>query len=585
MHFSRMAIGLTASLVAAGAVALPAGPATAAPTDCPTALPTAQAVDGLTGTGYTVERGTTPEPFSANVLGRVADGIAPGIDMILADLSSPALTRAGGVWQGMSGSPVYAADGRLIGSVSYGLASTSTIAGLTPAADMQKLLDLSTASVRGAAAKVATRPKISVSSTIAKRLAGTGEVSAAEASGGFELLKMPMTITGASGARYSKYVKHLQKLAPNTKIRTAGAQATAAAASPSDITAGSNIAAALSYGSVTLAGVGTTTFVCAGKAVGFGHPFNSAGAVQYSAHTADAVTVQPDILSPFKVANPGGVVGVVDQDRTTGIRAVLGSTPSTFNITTRLNVPGGAPASGSTAVVYQPAAPDLAAIHTMTMIDSLRQSFGPGSAALRFTVTGTRANGASFTVSVKDHIADPGDLSGAVASRLFDVVSPLINQPYEKITLTGVSVTGEVTDDVNLYRVTSFKVANSKGTWIKAPSTIKVSQGHVIKTQVTLTKYQSTTKIVVPISVRAPAGTSGLTGTLDVAGGPTFEGTPDEVTSFPSLLKALAAQPGSDQLTEILTLETGNKPLKVTSAKHIAGGVDFYSQQYEVLVK
>ena len=58
------------------------------------------------------------------MLGRITDGIAPGVDMILADVSSPALTRAGGVWAGMSGSPVYTADGRLIGSVSYGLAAS-----------------------------------------------------------------------------------------------------------------------------------------------------------------------------------------------------------------------------------------------------------------------------------------------------------------------------------------------------------------------------------------------------------------------------------------------------------------------------
>src|SRR4051812_43125395 len=99
MTRSRLATGLLASAVMSGAlVALPAVAAQAAPTDCPTAFPTASAVDGVTGTGYTVERGTTPEPFSARILGRINDGIAPGIDMIMADLTSPALTRSGGVW-------------------------------------------------------------------------------------------------------------------------------------------------------------------------------------------------------------------------------------------------------------------------------------------------------------------------------------------------------------------------------------------------------------------------------------------------------------------------------------------------------
>src|SRR3954454_7416981 len=41
----------------------------------------------------------------------------------------------------MSGSPVYAEDGRLIGAVSYGLAfGPSPVAGVTLAADMQQLL-------------------------------------------------------------------------------------------------------------------------------------------------------------------------------------------------------------------------------------------------------------------------------------------------------------------------------------------------------------------------------------------------------------------------------------------------------------
>src|SRR5688572_20212237 len=134
MTRSRLASGVLVSAVISGAlVAIPGVAARAATTECPTALPTASAVDGLSGIGYTVERGTTPAPFTATVLGRITDGIAPGIDMIMADLESAALTRAGGVWAGMSGSPVYTSDGKLIGAVAYGLAASSPIAGITPA--------------------------------------------------------------------------------------------------------------------------------------------------------------------------------------------------------------------------------------------------------------------------------------------------------------------------------------------------------------------------------------------------------------------------------------------------------------------
>src|SRR6185312_5852846 len=97
--------------------------------------------------------------------------------MIMADLDSPALTRAGGVWAGMSGSPVYTADGRLIGSVSYGLAASSPIAGITPAA---------------------AKAKIKVSATTARRIAKTGDVSAAVADDGFVQLKVPVSVSGAT---------------------------------------------------------------------------------------------------------------------------------------------------------------------------------------------------------------------------------------------------------------------------------------------------------------------------------------------------------------------------------------------------
>lgn len=83
--------------VAANLVDLPA---------CPEALPTAEVVKGTVGRGLTVEQGSVPEEFTATVLGRITDGIAPGIDMIIADVESPAVARAGGIWAGMSGSPV-----------------------------------------------------------------------------------------------------------------------------------------------------------------------------------------------------------------------------------------------------------------------------------------------------------------------------------------------------------------------------------------------------------------------------------------------------------------------------------------------
>ncbi|HYF72274.1 MAG TPA: hypothetical protein VD864_05610, partial [Nocardioides sp.] len=99
------------------------GPAQAADPagDCATPYPVADLVDEQPVTGLTVSRGTTPEGFTGEVIGVLDDGVAPGVDMVMVRLTSPEIDRVG-IWQGMSGSPVYAADGRLIGAVAYGLA-------------------------------------------------------------------------------------------------------------------------------------------------------------------------------------------------------------------------------------------------------------------------------------------------------------------------------------------------------------------------------------------------------------------------------------------------------------------------------
>src|SRR4051812_6943313 len=190
---------VAAALGAAVVATLTAAPAQAdpppSPVDCPTALPTSDAVDGLTGTGWTAERGTTPEPFTATVLGRLTDGIAPGVDMIMAELDSPALQRAAGAWAGMSGSPAYTAGGPLIGSGTYCPAASAPIAGIPPAESLQTLL---TDDPDDAAARQARR--VPVPTKLAQRLSRAGDVTTAVAAQGFSRLRTPIVVSGASGA-------------------------------------------------------------------------------------------------------------------------------------------------------------------------------------------------------------------------------------------------------------------------------------------------------------------------------------------------------------------------------------------------
>ncbi|GAB6898759.1 SpoIVB peptidase S55 domain-containing protein [Kineosporia succinea] len=539
MNRSRAAGGLITAVAVSGMlVALPATSSFAAAKNCPTALPTAQVVDGLKGTGYTVERGTQAEEFTAEVLGRVTDGIAPGVDMIMAEVDSPALERAGGVWAGMSGSPVYTSDGKLIGSVSYGLAASSKIAGITPAADLLAL--------RGGTAGT---PKVAVSSARAARIARTGEVSVKVAARGFERLPVPVTVTGAAQKNGGRFLSEITKASGATVHRSTARISARAKSTPGEIFAGSNYAAALSYGDVSAVGLGTTTYVCGTTAVAFGHPFNNVGKAEYSVHPATAVYVQADPNDgPFKVGNPGGVVGTVTHDGTIGLRSTLGTTPRhTYPITTSLKK-GSKTFTGKTVGVYQPVAGDVAATHLMGAIIKANGAQSGGTASLTYTITGTRDGGKKFSLSRSETYADATDIGFAAADSLYGTLVPLVEQEYETVDITGITIRGTVTSTYKPYRVTKVETRKS-GRWVALKGTQKVRSGAKLPLRATLSVYRdSSKKVTVPLTVAVPKKSKGWSGSLSVGDASSVLPGAKEPNSLTSLLAQLRSTPPNDTL-------------------------------------
>ena len=530
------ALGLTALVTTA-----PPAAAVSGPIACPSALPTPQAVDGLAGTGYTVERGTTPEPFTAEVLGRITDGIAPGVDLIIAELDSPALRRAGGVWQGMSGSPVYTSDGRLIGAVSYGLSlGPSRIAGLTPGSDMKALVaDRATA---------AARPAQRVAVPDGQAVAG---MSAAQASGGFGRLQVPLSLSGAGSPSAQRLVDRLSARVPSARVLTGGAPAPATSAAPSSITAGGNLAAALSTGDISFSGVGTTTLVCDGTVVGFGHPMLWQGVSAYTMHPATAVYVQEDpTLAPFKVANPGGVAGTVDRDRLTGIRGRFGVAPAGLVVKSVLTAPGGTTRTGTTRITDRTYAPDLAAIHTLVNAELALRASGGGSATTTLTVRGTRAGGVPFTLERRIAVADSWSVGFALADDVYATLTDLVSQPFERVRLSSIAIEGRVTSAVEQYRVTALRV--KQGDRFVVPpreGSLVARAGRPLPVRLTLTPYQGVGgDRTVDLRVTPPAGAAGKTLGLEVEGGDEgrYGGEPfeqhDEASSLDEVLQRLASQ-------------------------------------------
>src|SRR3954470_12160189 len=253
MHNASAPIGraVTAlALTATGLSGLAAvAPSVSATDGCPAAAPLSAATRDAPVNGVTVSSGTDPAPFTGSVIGVLNDGIAPGLDLILATLDSPELERVGGIWAGMSGSPVYTEDGRLLGAVSYGLSvGPSRVAGITPAEQMYALLDqgVTASTARSAATRASLTPQLRSAAV------QSGAATQTQADGGMTRLPIPLAVSGLTPERRADS-RVLSRLAPaGTRVYAAASAPAPTSSTLADpgttIAPGSNLAAGLSYG-------------------------------------------------------------------------------------------------------------------------------------------------------------------------------------------------------------------------------------------------------------------------------------------------------------------------------------------------
>lgn len=542
-----LATAATLTLGAAAGASLVAGPAQsadpAAPAaDCATPFPVSELQEGAAVTGRTVTRGTTPTGFTGEVLGVLEDGIAPGVDMVMVDLDSEELDRVGGIWQGMSGSPVYAEDGRLIGAVAYGLSEgPSPIAGVTPFEQMDDYLG-TTAPPRS----------VRLGDKDARTVAARTGMSRAEAARGFSELATPIGVSGLSPRRLAqlkaKGVRFVDKSA--YVLGRAGGNAPGA----ETVVAGGNVAASAAYGDITLAGVGTATSVCGDRVVGFGHPMAYFGATTEGLHPASAIYVQPDSAgAPFKVANVAPPVGTVTDDRTTGITGTFGPLPASTLLESTATF-GSRTKSLTTAV----SVPEVTGAATFYQLISAQDAAvdGPakGSELLSWEVTGTDG-GTPFTLTYTDRFTST-DLTDEPPYSVATLMEELT--ALEGVTVTGVRTTADLTSDLRRHKLVRLEQrrGGTRGTWVTVdednPAVARAGKPAVFR--VVLGGSAGTvTRQLAPIVM--PRGARSQLALMTIAaggGGDDFYDGPydgeDTEQSVATIRAALAAQPRQDQV-------------------------------------
>lgn len=527
-------LALLASTLTAPAHAAPA--AAVAPDQCPAPVPLASVSRGMVGQGLTVVQGSTPEPFDVEVLGVLDDGLGADRDLILIKVSDQpgrhVVDQGAGIWAGMSGSPVYV-DGKLLGAVAYGFtAAPSAIGGVTPAEDMQEMLTLGGAAPAQARVAAAKAPRtVTLPRELRRELAAKSQEATPR--GALKRLVTPVSVSGLSGRRLDRLQGATDAAGLGVKLQAGSRASSTAAAAPASLQAGGNFAAALSYGDLTWAGVGTTTAVCGNQVLAFGHPFDSwmgpQGPIHYGASDADAVTVvKDDTFGSFKLANISPPQGTVDQDRFAGVRGNLGTLPAMADVTTLIhNRDTGKSRSGLTRVADPASLPGLLVGAVWSNYDAVFDEWGDGTATSEWTITGTRAGGRPFSVSRANQWASKGDVTIDPAFDVAFAADALVHNEFEDVDIDSVTFGSKVATRYQQLNITKMTVSVNGGKY-RAVKQLRVKAGAKLRIKVSLKPYHGTATTTTTLRMTVPKKARGRAAELAVVGGTELAGSFDE---------------------------------------------------------
>ena len=370
---------------------------------------------GMQGVGKTVIKGDTIEEFNVEILG-VSGSETAGYS-ILVRLYGDLIEKTGGVAQGMSGSPVYV-DGRLVGAVAFGKTFNDPhYCFLTPIHNMLKLIDMP---VRRSGDWL---PK------------GTGLMA-----GGFTPMGM----------------EYLQE-----KLQAFGLEAVAGGGSGSEsigrLEPGSAVAASLMQGDLTLGSLGTVTWTDdKGNVLAFGHPFMQRGECNFFMNKVWILGCIPNMQSSYKVGNIGEVIGTFNQDRASGIGGKEGKAPASIPVFVSVSDTGRGQNTAVRVRIIEdeklvPAILDAAVYNTVT---KTMDRNGGGTARLHFEISGVDKDKNLVTIDRENMYYASEGLSKLMNLEMVEAANILSQNKFEKIDIYGITVTAEITDDVQVAEIT-----------------------------------------------------------------------------------------------------------------------------------
>jgi hypothetical protein len=286
---------------------------------------------GMKGVGKTCFQGDKPEEFQAEILG-VLHGVNPGSSAVLARLSGGILDKTG-VFEGMSGSPVFV-DGKLLGAVAFSFSfAKEAIGGITPIQEMVNAFE-------GTDSSSVTRIALKKSMLWNYRVAPLQSPDfpklqqSVSVFGGHALIPIatPLSLSGLDARTVQMFAPQLRALGMSflQGVGRASLQSNAKATKEPEkapLEPGSNVVVSLVRGDLDVSAGGTVTYVDGNRLFAFGHNMFQLGFTELPMHKARSIIVFPSLESSFKILETGELAGTIRQDRGAGIMGIIGEIP------------------------------------------------------------------------------------------------------------------------------------------------------------------------------------------------------------------------------------------------------------------
>lgn len=516
--------------------------AQAACTSPPTIYPESQLTAGQIATGVTTIQGTVPTSFTVEILGTIPDGIMLGIDMIVGQITGPQsfLDETGGAYDGISGSPV-SINGEFVGTTSYGIGADATIVGITPG---QAVVDvLSYGSYGRAAPKLARR--VALTDEVRRAIARATGRRAADVTGTFQPLPVPLGVSGLSGKRLADFQAMLDKQHANVKVFSSGSVAAPTYMSSTPFIPGAPIGSVLSYGDATIWAMGTTSVACGDEVVAYGHSLfgDPAGGVLIGMTGANVITIDHSpAWGGSMVGNVTDTRGTFTQDRYAGQAGVFGVLPPNAPITTTFSSPDtGLTRTGSSYSVFQNDDwfVDTVWSHLFMNFAAVFQRVGDGTSSIDYRIEGTTEDGAPFIVTNRGMFHSGYDASVS-ANKLIETLYALESNRFTSVTFTGVTATGDITQQSLTGDIVKIRTKSSLRPTLKARSLLKARPGHTVTVEVTLAPVDGAANRTATMTFKVPKGAHGEQKVTLRGGHDRYDFSQRHINSFHELLALLS---------------------------------------------